>query len=60
MRTMISQETVDDNDVVGGVLMTMLAEGDRPDQSFWVAEDEAEKVIRMLADTFRIDLNYLD
>lgn len=59
MRTMFTQETTDDADVKGGALVTMLADEGRPDQSFWVAEDEAETLIRMLAGEFSIDLHAL-
>lgn len=59
MRTMFTQETTDDADVKGGTLVTMLADEDRPDQSFWVAEDEAEMLIRMLAGEFGIDVRTL-
>lgn len=60
MRMIFTQETEDDNDEVGGAVVTMPAEDDRPDQSFWVAKDEAETLIRGLAKRFDIDLGTLD
>jgi hypothetical protein len=60
MRMIFTQETVDDTDVVGGAVVTMPAEDDRPDQSFWVARDEAEPLIRALAKRLDIDVTALD
>lgn len=59
MRMIFTQETVDDQDVVGGAVVTMPAEDDRPAQSFWIARDEAETLIRALAKRFDIDLGTL-
>jgi hypothetical protein len=59
MRMIFTQETVDDNDVVGGAAVTMPAEDDRPDQSFWIARDEAETLIRALAKWFELDVTAL-
>lgn len=59
MRMIFTQETVDDNDEIGGAVVTMPAEDNRPDQSFWVAKDEAETLIRALAKRFGLDLTAL-
>ncbi len=39
-----------------GVIVNQLGEGEVADNRFWVSRDEAEDVIRMIADAFDLDV----
>lgn len=56
MRAILTRPTTGDDGVVAGALVDMFAEGDRPEQTFWIAEDEAETLIRALAKNFGLDV----
>jgi hypothetical protein len=59
-RTMLLRETGNlTKDYVEGALVTQVGEGELRDNTFWVSRDEAPDLIRMLADTFDINLERL-
>jgi hypothetical protein len=39
-----------------GVIINQLGEGEVADNQFWVSREEAEDVIRMIADAFDLDV----
>jgi hypothetical protein len=41
-----------DGDELTGVLFTQLAEGELRENQFWISREEAQDVIRMLAEAF--------
>lgn len=56
-RTMILRETGDlTEDRATGALITQVGDGELRDNVFWVSREEAPDLIRMLANTFDIDL----
>lgn len=56
-RKMVARETgnLTQNRALG-VLVTQVGQGETPTSEFWVSREEAPELIRLLADTFDLDV----